>query len=198
VKAAPASPRSAELERFERLYAASPDPWGYCTSAYEREKYAYTLAALPSRPLESVLEVGCSIGVFTALLAPRCERLLALDFSPRALELARDRVGELANVELRLARFPEQAPDDRWDTIVCSEVLYYLERDALKHALRWISMQLQDGASLVAVSWCDEGVDEPLRGDHVHDLLGRELARWHALDGRRAGYRLDRFDGDRR
>jgi SAM-dependent methyltransferase len=143
-----------------------------------------------------VLEVGCSIGVFTAQLASRCEQVVALDFSPRALALARERVGKLANVRLRQASFPEQAPAGPWDAVVCSEVLYYLDPAGLGHATHWLSTQLQEGASVVVVSWRGAGTEEPLRGDDVHDLLAGELARWHAFDGRRAGYRLDRFDGD--
>ena len=67
----------------------SPDPWGYRTSDYEQQKYAATLAALPRRSHGLCLEVGCSIGVFTGLLATRCEHVVAIDFSLSAMELAR-------------------------------------------------------------------------------------------------------------
>lgn len=183
-------------ERFESLYASSPDPWGYCTSSYEHEKYADTLAALPLRPLGSALEVGCSIGVFTRQLAMRCERVLGIDFSPRALALARARVSGLTNVQLRQASFPEQVPEGQWDVVVCSEVLYYLDQEGLCQATNWLSEQLQRGTCVVAVSWRGAGADEPFRGDDVHDLLAGSLARWHTVDARRVGYRLDRFDGD--
>ncbi len=41
---------SAEMARmslaeFEARYRADPDPWGYTTSDYERQKYEATLAA---------------------------------------------------------------------------------------------------------------------------------------------------------
>lgn len=185
-------------ERFERHYEASADPWAYDTSVYEREKYAATLAALPSRPLARALEVGCSIGAFTELLAPRCAQLVAIDFSTRALELARERVGGVANVELAQAAFPEEIPAGAWDLVVCSEVLYYLDGAALLRAIGWLEEQLASGASLVAVSWRGIGSEEPLHGDAVHDLLSVRLARWHAFDGRHPGYRLDCFDGDAR
>jgi SAM-dependent methyltransferase len=183
-------------ERFGRLYEESPDPWAYRTSGYEREKYRDTLAALPACPIGRALEVGCSIGVFTAELASRCERLTALDFAPRALALARGRLAGLTNVRLLEASFPEQAPAGPWDLVVCSEVLYYLDEHALGEAILWLEQQLYAGASVVSVSWRGEGVDEPLRGDDVHDLLAAELARWHFFDGRRPGYRIDRFDGE--
>jgi len=186
---------TADLGRFERLYRESPDPWGYLTSAYEREKYAATLAALPTPAHGLALEVGCSIGVFTGLLAPRCEHLVAIDFSLRALELARRALRATPNVDLLRAGFPEEAPPGAWDLIVCSEVLYYLRPPALEEAVGWLRAQLSHGASVLAVSWRGAGRDEPLTGDEVHDRLEGELAAWHALDARRERYRLDRFDG---
>jgi 2-polyprenyl-3-methyl-5-hydroxy-6-metoxy-1,4-benzoquinol methylase len=181
--------------RFEDLYYESSDPWSYERSEYEREKYASTLRALPSVRISTALEIGCSIGVFTEQLANHCERVLAIDFSERALQLAHSRLNGLSNVELRLASFPEQAPAGPWQLILCSEVLYYLQAPALDSAIVWLTERLRDGACVLAVSWRGRGTDEPFLGDDVHDRLARELARWHTLDGRRESYRLDRFDG---
>lgn len=185
-----------DAERFERKYELDPDPWGYESSAYEREKYAATLAALPDRQFGAALEVGCSIGVFTRLLAARCERLLAIDFSQRALDAARVRLRDDAGVELRRAAFPEDVEPEGWDLVVLSEVLYYLDAATLDAAFPWIERALSSGATVLAVSWRGPGVEEPLRGDDVHDRLAAELASRHALDARRSGWRLDRFDGD--
>ncbi|HEY2719664.1 MAG TPA: SAM-dependent methyltransferase [Solirubrobacteraceae bacterium] len=182
------------VARFEGLYERSVDPWGYEGSDYEREKYASTLAAMPDGRIANVLEVGCSIGVFTEQLARRCERVLAIDFSARALQLARSRLDTLTNVELRRADFPEQAPQGPWELILCSEVLYYLQASALDAAIAWLAEQLRSGACVLAVSWRGRGIDEPFLGDDVHDRLVRELASWHSLDDRRHDYRLDRFD----
>ena len=75
---------------FEELYARDPDPWDFATSEYEAAKYDATIAALAPR-YASALEVGCSIGVLTARLAERCERLLAIDVAEGALAHARER-----------------------------------------------------------------------------------------------------------
>jgi len=186
---------TAAVERFERLYHDSPDPWGYRTSEYERRKYAATLAALPKVSYGLCLEVGCSIGVFTGLLAARCERVVAIDFSLSAIQLAHEHLRATANVDLLRASFPEETPPGSWELIVCSEILYYLRPPQLEEALAWIKTQLLYGATVVAVSWRGEGRDEPFTGDEVHDRLARELLAWHALDARTDGYRLDRFDG---
>ena len=189
------SARSDPAVRFDELYDRSTDPWRYQSSEYEREKYASTLAALPEGHISSALEIGCSIGVLTEQLAERCERVLAIDFSERAVQLAHGRLDALANVELRCASFPEQAPAGPWRLILCSELLYYLQAPALDRAITWLAEQMQGGACVLAVSWRGEGTHEPFLGDEVHDRLAREFDAWHTLDGRREGYRLDRFDG---
>jgi hypothetical protein len=74
---------------FCDLYARDADPWKFASSDYERHKYEATLNALPMDRYARGLEVGCSIGVFTSMLAPRCESLVAIDPAERALEEAR-------------------------------------------------------------------------------------------------------------
>jgi predicted TPR repeat methyltransferase len=189
-------PPRASAESFERLYAASPDPWRYDSSEYERGKYAATLAALDGRSYGRALEVGCSIGAFTELLADRCAALTALDFSARAVSLARARLSARTHVSVLEASFPEQAPAGEWDLVVCSEVLYYLDPSALEAATGWLRERLCAGATVLAVDWRGPTTTEPHDGDEVHDLLRAQLADWHALEGRQPGYRLDRFDGD--
>jgi SAM-dependent methyltransferase len=180
---------------FERLYEVSPDPWDYDSSEYERGKYAATLAALDGRRYARALEVGCSIGAFTELLADRCAALTALDFSTRALALARVRLHEHNHVSVLEASFPEQVPAGEWDLVVCSEVLYYLDPPALEQATEWLRERLLEGATVLAVDWRGPTTTEPHDGDEVHELLRERLAAWHALE---PGYRLDRFDGDGR
>ena len=65
------------------------DPWGYTSSWYEQRRRQLTAALLPHQDLGEVLEIGCSIGLITALLAPRARRFVAVDISTAALEKAR-------------------------------------------------------------------------------------------------------------
>ena len=67
------------VDHFEDKYQAASDPWGYRHSTYEQAKYAATLAACGPGPFESALELGGSIGVFSARLAPRCRRLTTIE-----------------------------------------------------------------------------------------------------------------------
>ena len=92
------------LSDFERRYRLDPDPWSYETSDYERVKYQRTLAACGPGPFSTAIELGCSIGVFTALLAPRCRRVVAIDGSATAIARAQMRLTDQPQVELEIGR----------------------------------------------------------------------------------------------
>jgi SAM-dependent methyltransferase len=194
VSRAQARPRVGR-EFFEDLYARSEDPWEFATSDYEREKYADTLAALGDERFARGLEVGSSIGVFTEQLAERCDELVGIDVSGRALARARERLGDRPGVALERMSFPEEMPPGPWDLVICSEVLYYLDAAAFQPAVERLRTALGAGATVLAVHWRPSTKTYPLRGDEVHDRLIAALGQWHTFDGRREHYRLDRFEG---
>jgi 2-polyprenyl-3-methyl-5-hydroxy-6-metoxy-1,4-benzoquinol methylase len=77
---------------FERAYVDKPDLWNYHSSPYERQKYERTLARALDwrRASESVLEIGCSVGVFSKMLASHFDKVTAIDVSKEALGAATD------------------------------------------------------------------------------------------------------------
>ena len=178
---------------FDGVYAAGDDPWRYETSAYEQAKYATTLAALPEPHHARAFEVGCSIGVLTALLAARCGSLLAVDVSEKALERARQRCAGVPNVVFERLSFPSQRPDGEFDLIVLSEVAYYWSMTDLRGALDWCCERLRPGGALLLVHWTHPVHDYPLGGDEVHDeALARTASRLRRAHAERhADYRLD-------
>jgi SAM-dependent methyltransferase len=75
-----------------------------------------------------VLELGCAGGVLTAQLVERGAEVLALDQEPRLVELARQRLGDRARVEVTDLEQPlETVPTGGIDLAVASLVLHYLE-----------------------------------------------------------------------
>jgi len=52
------SGRTVPAAYFRDLYRGTEDPWGFAVSAYERDKYAATLEALPHRRYGAALETG--------------------------------------------------------------------------------------------------------------------------------------------
>ena len=175
---------------FDQLYAADPDPWRCATSDYERDKYAATLAALPGRVFEAGLEVGCSIGVLTAQLAPRCRDLLALDVAEAALAEARARC---PTVRFERRAIPDEWPPGRFDLIVLSEVLYYLDAPGIRAAAAHAVPALAPGGCILLVHYLG-GTDYPSTGDEAAEGFMAATGLSPALQVREPLYRLDRLD----
>ena len=103
---------------FKRLYQSNPDPWGFRTSAYEQTKYRQTVSTPGDQHFTSGLEVGCSIGVLTRLLAVRCASLLGVDIVEDPLEAARSRCADQPQVRFQRMQVPAEWPDERfWDEV---------------------------------------------------------------------------------
>ncbi len=179
-------------EYFDRLYAQSGDPWDFASSPYEAAKYAATLAALPHPRYSHALELGCSIGVFTHLLAPRCERLLATDVSEAALSQARTRCADLPQVVFERRDLTADFPAGRFDLILVSEVGYYFSQPDLQVLRANIAAALASGGDLLLVHYTGE-TNYPLTADAVHETFFAEEGRdWkRAAEQRTQSYRLD-------
>jgi predicted TPR repeat methyltransferase len=181
-------------EYFEGLYAESEDPWNFEASEYEQNKYARTLAVLGERTFRRALEAGASIGVFTELLADRCDELLAVDVSEQAVAAARRRLSGRGHVRVERRTLPEEMPDGPFDLIVASEVLYYFPREEMLTVLRGFERELARGGILLAVHWRRKTETYPLQGDEVHDLLVEHTRLLNRETIIEPDYRLDLFE----
>ncbi|MBC8154911.1 MAG: methyltransferase domain-containing protein [Bacteroidetes bacterium] len=156
---------------FDDVYRASDDPWSFATSDYERAKYTATLAALPNTHYTNAFEIGCSIGVLSAMLAPQCDKLLAVDASELPLRTARERLAPFPHVTVRQASIPDWFPAGPFDLILLSEVGYYLSMSDLEKTRSLMLDNLTPGGHLVLVHWTPFVPDYPLTGDQVHETF---------------------------
>jgi SAM-dependent methyltransferase len=189
------SRRSGSIGRayFDELYAGDPDPWRFASSEYEREKYAASLSALPAASYDNALEVGCSIGIFTKLLATKCHRLLSLDVAEAALAQARLNC-QASHVIFQNRCVPKDWPLGKFDLIVFSEVLYYLDEQELSLLAGQVRQSLLPGGTTLLVHYLGE-TDYPLSGDSAADLFIAQT-NLHVLYQRRTeAYRIDVLTG---
>lgn len=181
-------------EYFEELYAESEDPWSFETSEYERNKYERTISVLGKRRFHRALEAGASIGVFTRMLADRCDELLAVDVSERAVAAARERLSGQEHVRVERRTLPEEMPAGPFDLIVASEVLYYFPGEEMLAVLQGFERELAHGGALLAVHWRRETKTYPLQGDQVHELLAQNTRLHNEVTIVEPDYRLDLFE----
>lgn len=188
--------QSLPPDYFDKLYSADSDPWKFETSEYEASKYAATIAALPKQRYRAGFEIGCSIGVLTTQLAARCDSLLSVDVSQKAMARAIQRCQNLPQVNFQLMGVPNEYPTGLFDLTLVSEVGYYWSWDDLKKAQQLIIEHLEPGGHLLLVHWTLYARDYPLSGDQVHDsFLERTSFDLRHLGGRREEeYRLDLFE----
>ena len=170
---------TAQILTFDRMYAATDDPWGYRVRWYEERKRAVLLAALSKRSYESVLELGCGNGETSLALAPRCQLLLALDGSQRAVTLANRKLAGHPHCEARQVLLPDAWPDGQFDLVVVSEMAYYLSGVDLAVMLQHLSGALREGAEVVFCHWRHPIAGCTMNGDEVHV----KTRQWSQQDG---------------
>lgn len=176
---------------FDRVYREG-DPWHFDSDPYEQGRYATILAALGTRRFERAYEPGCSVGAFTALLAPRCDQVVARDVSPAAIELARVACAPYPQVDLGVGAVEVDRPPGRFDLIVFSEIGYYFEEPQLHVVIDDLVGLLHDEGTLIGSHWTGRSDDHRIGGRTVvagiqqhPDLLGSHsehpgflLGRW--------------------
>lgn len=181
---------SLDARYFDRLYTDKDDPWDFATSAYEARKYNDTLAMLEGEHFTNALEIGCSIGVLTAKLARRCERLFAVDISERALAQAIARCAGETNVRFARMTIPEEFPAGPFDFVLLSEVGYYWSDEDLASACDRIAAAAS-GGTLELVHFLPK-VDEYVRdGDAVHEAFANDERFVTVRSSRAERYRID-------
>ena len=128
---------------FDELWARG-DPWELETSDFERKRYSRLITMLDHSTYARILEIGCGAGAFTRLLAPRAQRLIALDVSSQAIAAARAAHGRFKQIEFRAANVMDYDPKEEgpWDLIVMSETICYLGWLYSFFDVAWLASQL--------------------------------------------------------
>lgn len=120
------------------------DPWEY-RNDYETFKYDQTLDLIREIPIATALEIACAEGEFTRRLAAHAGHVLATDIAPTAVARAAEACADLNNCAFQRLDLLTEDPPASYDLIVASEVLYYLEPDALAAFTEKVSRHLNPG-----------------------------------------------------
>lgn len=161
---------------FQRMYDADPDPWHFRTSEYEQARYRRTLQTLPARHFRSAFEVGCSIGVLTQQLAPHCDALLGVDIVEQPLVAARDACADQPWVRFRQMKVPDEWPDEFFDLIVLSEVLYFLSPKDVAAVADRVCSSLDSTGLVLLVNWRGRSGDPCTGGEAARLFIKRTAA----------------------
>lgn len=154
------------------------DPWGYKSRWYEARRRQLIAAMLPHAHLGEVLELGCSTGLITALLAPRAQRVLAMDVSFAAVDKARQRLQAQPHVQVLHANLVTDWPADRFDSFLVCDVGYYLQQPQLEQLARQMSGSARPHSFVLVAHWRHAFAQVVTPTEQVHKILAVGLG-WH-------------------
>ena len=143
---------SRDRKLVDSAYASTIDPYG-CLSDIAAECYSKQLEALVTvrGNFGRALEIGCGEGIFSEMLAPRCESLIAVDLSPAALNTAATRRSWGKHVKFGLFDLRKEAIVDQFDLIIVSGVLEYFHRPTVLWAARTKLVRALTGKGLLLI-----------------------------------------------
>ena len=159
---------------FEQIYASEEDPWGIGDADSERYDLYVGQILAGSRRRGSVLELGCGHGALLARFRDEFDRLIGVELSARAVERGRHRFPFIEFVQGSLTDLDEVLPfAGSFDTIIVSDVLYYLRERDRQRAVAWVARHLApDGLAFIA-GWSPGG--RYLSVPEFRNLVDREL-----------------------
>ncbi len=179
---------------FDETFRENSDPWGYTTNFNEISKFRATIRALPKVQFKNAFEIACAIGVLTEKLAPKCDRLLSVDYSEVGLVEARKRCRDLPQVRFERMQIPQQFPTEKFDLILFSEVGFFLTMADLLETKQKIIDGLLPGGYLLMVHYRATAGDYfILDGETVHDTFVQDSASSlkHLGDPRKKFFMID-------
>ncbi len=178
---------------FDERYKESVAVSGSGISEENQKKNTQILKALKQEHYENVLEIGCSDGVLTELLAERSTKLLAIDISELAVEAAKKMLADQKNVTIKKASIPDSFPVGNYDLIIINEVGYYLSLRDLVETKNTLKNNLNSGGELLLAHSTDFEEDNPMSGNQVHEVFLRDEVFTLINSINTDGFRLDIF-----
>jgi 2-polyprenyl-3-methyl-5-hydroxy-6-metoxy-1,4-benzoquinol methylase len=165
---------------FERLYLEHQDPWNYRDSLYEQEKYQRTLSCALNwrRRAGAALEVGCSIGAFSRLVAAHFDKVTAIDVSKEALRTAAEHNCGFDNIRFVHGdlRFVDLGPD-QYNVIFCAEVLYYIRKKDASEVCRQLDRYLAADGVIIMVTGVSPGKHDEFYFEGWEQILCAHFSR---------------------
>ena len=83
---------------------------------------------------KKILDIGCGVGTIDFYLVKKGAKVLGIDIAHNGISVARQTAKQLQlknRFAFKVMKFPDQCPVDKFDIILCSEVLEHLPNDKL-------------------------------------------------------------------
>jgi SAM-dependent methyltransferase len=143
---------------FEGVYAQQADPWCIGDADSDRYDLYRELILEHAHCRGSILDIGSGFGAFLARFRDDFDEAVAVELVAAAID-----VGHRRYPWIRFSLGSADALDDagvgerRYDAIIFSDVIYYLDNGGKSRSLDWIGSHLQDGGVALVAAYCPGG-----------------------------------------
>ena len=106
-------------------------------------------------PTDAVLECACGTGLLSTVIAERCKKLTATDFSANMLKKAKKNCAQYSNATFRQANILSlEYPDETFDKVVAANVIHLL--DEPKKAIQELNRVCRSGGSIIIPTYMNK------------------------------------------
>ena len=121
------------------------------SSPFEKEEMLNTVKFIDDLHYDRVLDVGCGEGHLSERLFPISREILGMDISGKAVERANQRL-KSENVSFMTADILTLELNQKFNLIVCSEMLVYLNLSQIRKVALKLANWLEPGGRLLLVN----------------------------------------------
>ena len=117
---------------FDHIAELSNNEWNH-----NNHYHSFLLKYLPQSSKLNALEIRCGTGSFTRLLAQRFQQVLAIDLSPRMIEIAKEHSCDYHNIDFQVAdALTREFHSEQFGCIASIATLHHLPFDAILYKLK--------------------------------------------------------------
>lgn len=124
---------------------------------------------------DKVLECACGTGMITKYIAPKCEQLIATDFSIGMLKQAKRNCKDFPNVKIQKANIMElKYKDEKFDKVIAGNVIHLLDNpDA---ALSELERVCKKGGKIIIPTYVNnENIGKPSKFVRIIEKFGADF-----------------------
>jgi len=146
---------------FNLLYSIRKDPFNVANSKYELKKREIILNLMSRRMHKNALDIGCGTGILTNFFTQHCKKITAIDFSQKAISIAKSNCKNNVNINFIVADIRKFESNEKFDLFICSEVLYYMKSSDIDLTLEKIKKMAEPDALLLQVGRANDTIVAP-------------------------------------
>ncbi len=148
---------------FDRIALYDRQKWNH-----NNHYHSFLLKQLPNKG-NAVLDIGCGSGEFSRLLARRFDTVVALDLSPKTIEVAKQRSQHYGNIDFQVGNILQwQFPLEHFDAITSIATFHHL---SVENLLPNLKAALKPGGKLAILDL----LEQENIGDFSLDLIAVPL-----------------------